>query len=310
MKSLVCILLLFFNLFVYSQKERNLSLSDDQGKLFGSLLLADSENAPLVIIVPGSGPTDRDGNNAIAGKNNSLKMLAQHLYENNISTFRMDKRGVGESQNALLSEENLLFDHYVDDLVDWIHKLKKETNASKIIVAGHSEGSLIGMLAAKKTKADAYISIAGAGMKADSILKIQLSGQPEQLKTAAFEIIDKLAKGDTISEIHPFLYNLFRPSIQKYLINWFQYDPGKIIAELTVPVLIIQGENDLQVTKIDAEILHRNNKNSRLVLIKTMNHVLKNCSNNYQENMKTYANPDLPIDKTLINEIASFVKKL
>ena len=133
---------------------------------------------PVVLLLSGSGPTDRNGNSPmLPGKNNSLQMLAEGLASNGIASLRYDKRGVGESAKAMMAEADLRFETYVDDAVAWCEQLRKDKRFSAVIIAGHSEGSLIGMLAAKRCNAAGFISIAGAGRAAADILRTQLAGK-------------------------------------------------------------------------------------------------------------------------------------
>ncbi|MFM8914138.1 MAG: alpha/beta fold hydrolase, partial [Flammeovirgaceae bacterium] len=178
---------------------------------------------------------------------------------------------------------------------------------SKVIVIGHSEGSLIGMIASEK--ADQFVSIAGAGQSADKLLKLQLVLQGKQVEQATFPIIDSLKIGRKVDNVSPFLYSLFRPSVQPYLISWFKFDPQVEIAQLKIPVLVVQGTNDVQVSVDDAKSLVRTNVHAKLLLIEEMNNILKIVKGDRQANLMTYSNPSLPISDELINEVSRFIFK-
>ncbi len=235
-------------------------------------------------------------------------MLAHQLAENGIASVRYDKRGVGASAAALADENHIRFDHYVEDATAWTQTLNSDKRFSHVFVLGHSEGSLIGMLAAKDN-ARGFISVAGPGRPADIVLREQLSAQPQMVQDMSFPILDSLKNGHTVLMVNPLLYTLFRPSIQPYLINWFSYDPQEVIQSLDQPVLIIQGTKDIQVTDTDAALLHQAQPESRLVLIENMNHVLKIVAGDRAENLATYNNPDLPISMELIVEVSDFILK-
>lgn len=287
--------------------ETNISLETKTGKLFGTVTTPKKfSKIPVALIIAGSGPTDRDGNNPYA-KTANLQKLAYALVENNIASLRFDKRGIGESKNAAKSEADLRFDDYVNDVRDWIKLLRKDNRFSKIIIIGHSEGSLIGMIAAND--ADEYISISGAGQSADKILREQLSNQPKQVKDTSFAIIDTLMMGKTVGHVNLLLYSLFRPSVQPYLISWFKYDPQIEIKKVKKPILIIQGTNDIQITVADAERLKRADPKVKLVLIKNMNHVFRIVNGDRQENLKTYNDPSIPISDELVKSIVEFIKR-
>jgi pimeloyl-ACP methyl ester carboxylesterase len=285
--------------------EKKMILQTKTGEIFGTLTTPEKFNKiPVALIIAGSGPTDRDGNNPVM-KNNSLKMLSVELLKNGIATLRYDKRGIAESSAAGKSEIDLRFEDYVNDAKEWINLLKRDKRFSKIIVIGHSEGSLIGMIAG--TTADKYVSIAGAGQSADKILKEQLSAQPKIVTDIAFPIIDSLTKGVEVANVDPMLASLFRASVQPYIISWFKYDPQTEIKKLTIPVLILQGTNDIQVSVEDAKRLSNADPKAHLVLIKNMNHIFKIVEGDRQANIKTYSDPLLPIADELVKSIADFI---
>lgn len=276
------------------------------GDLFGTLTIPKSNAAlPLALIIAGSGPTDRNGNNSMM-KNDGLKQLAYTLADDTIASLRFDKRGIAASAAAGKKEGDLRFEDYVADVTGWILLLRKDSRFSKIIIIGHSEGSLIGMMAAKH--ADQFISIAGAGQSADVILKEQLSTQPDQVKDISFVILDSLKAGKTVDAVDPMFNALFRKSVQPYLISWFKYDPQEEIKKLSIPVLILQGTNDIQVKEEDANRLAKANPAAKLVLIENMNHVLKTVAGGRDVNIKSYNDPSLPVAPALVKAIADFIK--
>lgn len=306
-RLLICIFSLIISGSLFGQEEQIVVLETEKGNLEGTLLVPKNNfNGKVVLIIAGSGPTDRNGNNTMM-ENNSLKMLAEGLVENGVASLRYDKRGVGKSQQAGLEESELRFETYVNDAVDWIQWLEKKNSFDEIIIAGHSEGSLIGMLAAQSSDVDAFISIAGAGKSADKIIKGQLAGQPDFVMQTANEIIDQLLKGKTVDSVGQMFYSLFRPSVQPYLISWFKYDPAKEIARLDIPVLIVQGTTDLQVKTEESEILKEAHPEAKKVILEKMNHILKVAEAERQKNIQTYFDPELPLHDQLIESIVSFL---
>lgn len=255
MKLQAIALFFLFSFSLFSQEE-TLVLKTKTGDLEGTLLLVEGTTAtPLVIIIAGSGPTDRNGNNS-AMENNSLKMLAEELQKNNIASFRFDKRGVGQSSDVDKDESQMRPETFVNDIIDWITLLSKDKRFNYLIVAGHSEGSLFGMLAAKNNpQVHGYISISGAGRPIDEILKEQFEKIDPQAKKIIYGMLDQLKKGDTITNVPPLLYSVFRPSIQPYMTAWMKYNPQNEIKNLNIPILITTGSTDIQVKEIDAEVL-------------------------------------------------------
>ncbi len=296
-----------------SAQEQPVVLKTSTGDINGVLLKPIStKKIPVVLIIAGSGPTDKDGNQA-AVQNNSLKMLAESLKQNGIASLRFDKRGVAGSIKAVKQESDLRFDNYIDDVTGWINLLAQDKSFSKIIVAGHSEGSLVGMIASAKDKrVKKYVSIAGLGKPADEILKEQLSSRPQAVKDLVFPMFDRLKRGETIPDVPAPLNALFRPSIQPYMISWFKYNPQNEIKKLKIPSLIIQGDKDIQVSVKDAHLLTTaaGNKATEKIIV-NMNHVLKNTETTDQtEQIKNiYSNPSLPLNAEMVKEMVRFVQK-
>ena len=292
--------------------EEAITLCTSTGEIHGKLMLPESTlPCPVVLIIAGSGPTDMNGNSIGAGiSNNSLLYLAQELAANGIATVRYDKRGIGTSSAAGCKEEELRFDHYIDDAAAWADKLANDKRFKKVVIAGHSEGSLIGMVAATRSKAvKAYVSIAGCGSPAYEILEQQLQSQPAQLQEESAAICKELREGHTVEQIPFYLAALYRRSVQPYLISWFRYNPAQEIAKLNIPVLIVQGDKDIQVSVEEAEKLYSAQPAASLHIIENMNHILKQCDTTDQmKQLATYSNPDLPIKAELVSHIVEFIK--
>lgn len=300
-----------------------IELQTSTATLYGTLLRPQSSSpVPVVLIIAGSGPTDRNGNSPIlSGPNNSLKLLAEGLAAEGIASVRYDKRGVGETGKAMrlaaekantkLREEDLRFEGYIDDAVLWGKRLRTDQRFSTITVIGHSEGSLIGMVAAQRMPASAYVSIAGEGRPMQVILLEQVKGSlpPDLLKTTE-SILNQLAAGKTVETVPPALNIWFRPSIQQYMISWFHYNPSTEIAAMSMPVLIVQGTTDIQVSTQDARLLFGANPKAKLVMIDGMNHIFKTVSMDQDKQVASYSDPSLPVNPGLIDSISAFVKKV
>lgn len=312
-KTLHILILLSFSVLIMSAHAQNdtiyvetqITLKTSNGDIYGTLTTPkDFKKIPVALIIAGSGPTDRNGNNSMM-KNNSLKKLAYELSKKGIATLRYDKRGIAGSVKAGINEFDLRFENYIKDAKEWIQLLKQDNRFSQVIVIGHSEGSLIGMVAS--AAADKYVSVAGAGRSADIIIKEQLGNQPKIIQDLSFPIIDSLKSGYAVKKVPPMIATLFRPSVQPYIISWFKYDPEVLIKQVTIPTLIIQGTNDIQVSIKDAEILSHANPNARLVLINNMNHIFRIVEGDRQANMVTYSNENLPIAEELATSISDFI---
>ena len=282
--------------------------SFDGLEINGELIEVNPNYSDLVIIVAGSGPTDMNGNNKLY-ENNSYKMLAEALKEKEISSYRYDKRGVGKSLGKISSENEIKFYDYVRDLIEIISHFKKLDKFKNITIIGHSEGSLVGMLACQKINVEGYISIAGPAKTILKTLKRQLSFQPGFIQSMSQPILEKLENSELVDSIPPLLMSIFRPSIQSYLIDWDAYDPVKEISKIDIPILIIQGTTDIQVEVEDAIMLNNSSEGSKLQIIEGMNHVFRQASDNRLLNLQTYGNPELPIDNNMVNIISEFIDK-
>jgi alpha-beta hydrolase superfamily lysophospholipase len=284
------------------------------GALSGTIELPASKPPyAIVLIVAGSGPTDRDGNNPLLpGRNDSLKMIADHLAARGIASLRYDKRAIGQSKSAGMKEEDLRFETYVDDAVRWGEYLRKDPRFRALVIAGHSEGSLIGMIAAQKLRANGFISIAGAGLPGGQLILKQFRSPgipPDQMKSVE-NIVKSLEEGRKPESVPAGLFALFHPSVQPYLISWFKYDPAREIANLKMPVLILQGTTDIQVSVDDAKLLAAGDPAAKLVLIDGMNHVLKEAPTDRKKNIASYSDPSLPVVPKVLDEMVALIDGL
>lgn len=292
--------------------ETPITLDTPTGQLAGTLELPAGADKPRVaLLIAGSGPTDRDGNSSmIPGRNDSLKLLAAGLADAGIATVRYDKRGIGGSHAAGSAESALRFEMFVDDAAAWIARLKADPRFASVAVIGHSEGSLIGMLAAQQANAAAFVSIAGIADGASTLLRKQLEGKlPPELEKESERILVSLESGVVVDPVPPALATLFRPSVQPYLISWFKYVPAQRIAELTMPVLVVQGNTDIQVDVVQANRLHGARPGAKLEIIPGMNHVFKHVRAVPELQVASYGDPSLPVSPLLVKSIADFLQQ-
>jgi len=273
--------------------ETDISLQTPTGTLAGTLALPAKTPAPVVLIVAGSGPVDRNGNAGAMLQTNAYALLAAALAQRGIASVRYDKRGVGASAKALASENDVRIETYANDVAAWVRQLTADQRFSRTIVAGHSEGSLLGILALQQVKADAFVSLEGAGRPAGVVLDEQLKhALPPALDKKAEAVVAQLEQGKTVADPPPELAGLFRPSVQPFVISYMKYDPAKEIAKLSLPVTIVQGTADEQVTMDDANALKAADPSAKLVVIAGMNHLLKRP-------------PDQAIDPHVVDAVAS-----
>ncbi|MBA6065620.1 alpha/beta hydrolase [Pseudomonas mosselii] len=292
--------------------QRPIDLDTGQGVLHGSLLLPQQATPPpVVLIIAGSGPTDRDGNNPASGRIDNLKRLAQFLAGEHIASVRFDKRGVAASQPATPDERDLSVERYVADVVAWGRALRQDPRFGPLILVGHSEGALIASLAAEQAGASAVITLAGSGRPVADVLREQLALRlpPAQL-AGGVALIDRLQAGQTSLDVPAPLRQVFRPSVQPYLITLLHQDPAAAFARLKVPALIVQGRNDIQVEVADAERLKAAKPDAQLALIDGMNHMLRISPREMDQQRDSYRNPELPLARELGERIVLFIHGL
>ena len=315
MKLLFLIISIFCSINNYSQQQKDPQLFSKEEISINTLLkgtlyfpVKPTKKTNLVILIAGSGPTNRDGNQ-IGLINNSLKYLAEELAKQNSAVFSYDKRIIAQMIAGTVNEKTLSFDDFINDAKEVITYFKTQNKYNKIIVAGHSEGSLIGMIAAKDN-ADAYISLAGAGRTIDFVIEDQIEKQAPFLKEEVKKDLELLKKGETFELKNPILASLFRESVQPYMISWIKYDPTVEIKKLNIPILIINGTKDLQVAISEAELLKKAKREATIEIITNMNHLFKEIKGDTAENKNSYTNPDLPVIPQLITIVNQFLKTL
>ncbi|MBC3847064.1 alpha/beta hydrolase [Winogradskyella echinorum] len=313
MKLYFIVAFFFISLISFSQETLQAELFSEEElsinkHIDGTLLMPlnlDSKKPNLAIIIAGSGPTNRDGNQNFL-KNNSLKKLAEELSNNNIATFRYDKRIVKQIRQGNV-DNDIMFDDFVTDASSVIDYFKEKDLYSKIYVIGHSQGSLVGMLAAKD-KADGFISLAGAGQNIGNVIVEQVTNMAPKLGEEAQKVVNKLKDGQTTTDYPNALASVFNSDIQPFMINWMKYTPTEVIKELEMPVLIINGTKDLQVSENEAKLLKEANEKATLTIIENMNHVLIEIKGDDLENSKSYNESYRPTSTHLIISIVEFIR--
>ena len=296
-----------FLLFAFPVLSQEVSVVSNDITLSGTLLEPDQPTKKAVMIIAGSGPTDRDGNSSVGLKTDCMKLMAESLTKSGYATLRYDKRGIGKSVSALLQPEAMRFEFFVNDAVAWVEFLEKK-GYDDITVIGHSQGSLVGMLAAQRSGIDRFISLAGPGFPVQTMLKEQLSAQPAMISEVANPMLDSLAAGHEVKNVPPMLASLFNPSIQPFLRSWMKYDPAEEVKKLKIPVLILQGSTDIQVQVKDGEQLKKAQPSATLVTLEGMNHVLRIAPEDRMQNIATYNQPELPLHPELMSTLISFLE--
>ncbi|RDS77140.1 alpha/beta fold hydrolase [Alteriqipengyuania lutimaris] len=285
-----------------------------QGELAGTLEGDPAEGAPAVLIVPGSGPTDRDGNSPLGVAAQSYKLLAEALAQRGIASVRIDKRGMFASAGAIPDPNAVTVADYVDDLEAWSDTIAQRTGGHCVWLLGHSEGGLVSMAAAAKDPARycGLLLVASPGVNTGDVIRAQLAANPANapILPQVDEIIAKLKASENVplGEMHPGLIPLFGPQVQGFVGSMLRLEPAELIAKHDLPVLILNGREDLQTPAADAEALAAARPDATLVLLDGVNHVLKQVPNGSRaENIASYSDPELPLAPGVAEAIADFV---
>jgi uncharacterized protein len=285
------------------------------GPLRGTLLSpGPGTPAHLVLIIPGSGPTDRNGNGAGGLRANTYRLLAQGLLENEIASVRIDKRGLFGSAAAVPDANAVTIDDYAADIATWVRTVRQKTGVQCVWLAGHSEGGLVALVAMQKPDGICgAILLATPGRPLSMILRQQIAAVPglADVSNQANTILDELDAGTAVpaGAIPPKLLPLFRPEVQGLLISEMRLDPGKLIADVNKPVLILQGRKDLEINAVDASVLKQNSRLGTLVWLENANHFLKDVGPvDYSDDWKVDSDSSIPLDPSVITTISSFIK--
>jgi pimeloyl-ACP methyl ester carboxylesterase len=285
------------------------------GPLKGVMLSPGAPPGPVALIIPGSGPTDRDGNSPLGIRASTYKLLAQDLAARGMTTVRIDKRGMFASAAATPDANAVTIADYVNDVNSWVAALQKRTGAACVWLIGHSEGGLVAMAASRKQAGICgLVLIAAAGRPLGEVMREQIKANPANgpLVGQAMSAIDSLEQGRRVDTagMHPALQGLFAPQVQGFLISAFSYDPRRLLADEQKPVLVLQGKRDIQVSVADAQLLNQAAAHATLVLLPDVNHALKSVvSDDRRANLATYADPGLPLAPDVASSIADVIKR-
>jgi len=269
---------------------------------------------PVALIIPGSGPTDRDGDNPLGVTAAPYRLLAEALAERGIATVRIDKRGMFASKAAVRDPNAVTIPDYVADTAAWVAATRQATGAKCVWLIGHSEGGLVALAAAQELEGlCGLVLVAAPGRPLGDVIKDQIRANPMNLTliVPADNAIDILESGRLVNvDALPVpLRGLFDPAVQGFLISVFSYDPAALAAEVKLPLLIVQGGKDLQVATADAERLAAANPAAKLAVLPGVNHVLKDVAEGTPANLAAYRDPALPLGKGVAEAVAGFITR-
>jgi len=291
--------------------EIDVAIPAEGGMLAGTLTMPAGDTVvPGVLLLAGSGPTDRDGNQP-GLRNDMLRWLARGLGERGIATLRVDKRGIGESAAAGGDESALRFARYVADARIWHRFLAGQPRIGGTFLAGHSEGALIAMATARDEPVNGLVLLASPGTPLGTVLGRQLdaAGLPPPLLDRANLIIGSIERGEVVRNVPGELAPIFRPSVQPYLASLFAIDPVEALAATGAPALVVHGTHDLQIEAADAERLQAARPGVVLVMLDGVNHVLRRTPRERDANLAAYADPDRDLAPGVVDAVARFLQR-
>ncbi|HYK11902.1 MAG TPA: alpha/beta fold hydrolase [Gemmatimonadales bacterium] len=283
--------------------------------LYGTLTVPKGAKGPVpvILIVAGSGPTDRNANSPAGVRSNAYAQLAWRLAEQGIGSLRYDKRGIAASRGAMDSAiiARTTMQDYANDVRNLADTLHKDHRFSKVILVGHSEGSALSIMAAHDGAPVAgVVSMAGMGRPFGVVLREQLA---QQLDTTTVRMYDTSMTAYLAGRDPPvpsYLASLFVPALRNYIRSMMAFDP-KEVGQLHCPVLVLQGDYDVQISVADAEALHAADPSSKLVVLPGDTHMFKPAaSKDRMAQVPAYTDPTLPIDPKVVSTITDWIKQL
>jgi pimeloyl-ACP methyl ester carboxylesterase len=266
----------------------------------GTIVHPASGRGPGLLLLAGSGPTDRDWNSALLqGKNGSGRLLAEALAARGMTVLRFDKAFSG--RNPGLPIADLSLDTYRDEAAAALELLRSrpEVDPTRLFVAGHSEGGIHATRLAQLLGAQmrGVVLIAAPGRSLAEILEVQLEQNvlaptigAEQAQAEMGPIraaLRAFVAGESVDpktassrpQVVGILSALMAPPVARIGRALASFDPAQGVASVQAPVLVLQGGKDVQVDPLDAERLVAARKSaSKAVdyfLVPTADHVLK-----------------------------------
>jgi hypothetical protein len=291
--------------------EQQLTFASGELQLAGTLTLPIGEpRPPIAVIVAGSGPTDRNGNQGPGLRTNTYAQLAWGLARAGIASLRYDKRVLPTTKGPVILPE-MTFDDFVSDVSAAVAAVRQ--GHPKVIVIGHSEGGNLAIRAAARgAPVDGLVLASTPGRDMRVILREQLSRQVDPETLVQFDsALSRYLRGEDPGELPPALRPLVAPVNRRFMQGWVTQDPAAELAGLQVPVLIVQGDMDIQIRVTDAQALKAAKADAQLFIVPGGAHSLKPASDTLLgPQLPTYTDPTLPLVAGVVDTIVAFVGRV
>lgn len=289
-------------------------VQNDLGALEGTLDVPEGCGPmPVVVILSGSGSTDRDGNSPGATDKPAIyRVLAKTINDAGFAALRYDDPGIGKSTRAVpVAVEDFRYEMEVHAAALFIAKLRTDGRFGSVVAAGHSQGSLTGILAAATQPIDGFISLAGAGRPVGTLLREQLAPKLSAAQLVKLDAaIAKLESGEVAGPLEAPLDKILPVEVQPYMISWMKLDPKTEIMRLRGPALLLQGKMDIQVQEIDAQLLGQGKADAKIVLVDDMGHMLRKVAAKDSDSQQASYAEALPLHPAAVAAIAEFLGTL
>jgi alpha-beta hydrolase superfamily lysophospholipase len=264
----------------------------------------DVDKPPVALLIAGSGTTDHDGNGPQV-KPATLKKLSEQLVARKIATLRYDKRGAGGWKPEFGKPEDFRFVNFVDDAAELVNYLRASGKFSKVVVIGHSEGGLVGILTTRRVPVDRLVLLVTGARRQGDLVKAQLEKTvPSDVFEPIAKAIDAVMAGQIVDPPPPGFS--VAPSMQPGIASAFTEDPIDPLKKITEPTLIIGGGRDRQVARVDFAALSAASPVAKTLWLPDMNHVLVDVTDE-ADDIKAYNDAERPLDPAMIDAVAAFV---
>jgi alpha-beta hydrolase superfamily lysophospholipase len=264
----------------------------------------DVDKPPVALLIAGSGTTDHDGNGPQV-KPATLKKLSEQLVARKIATLRYDKRGAGGWKPEFGKPEDFRFVNFVDDAAALVNYLRSSGKFSEVVVVGHSEGGLVGILTMRRVPVDRLVLLVTAARRQGDLVKAQLEKTvPPDVFEPIAKAIDAVMAGQIVDPPPPGFS--VAPSMQPGIASAFTEDPIDPLKKVTEPTLIIGGGRDRQVARVDFAALSAASPVAKTLWLPDMNHVLVDVADE-ADDIKAYSDAERPLDPAMIDAVAAFV---
>lgn len=329
--------------FPYRSEEVTVRNERDGINLAGTLTLPEKGTKfPAVVMVTGSGAQNRD--EEIMG-HKPFFVIADYLTRNGIAVLRCDDRGTAASQGTHATATNEDFATDTEAMVNYLRS-RKEINAKKIGIIGHSAGGIIAFIVAKKDPSIAFVvSLAGAGVRGDSLMlkQVELISKsqgmpdavwqgmkpsirnryailqqtdktPEELQKELYADVTKTMSPEQLKDLNTIqqLSAQISSMTSPWYLHFIRYDPAQDLKKLKCPVLALNGEKDIQVdaamnlAAIQERITGNGNKNVTVKAYPNLNHLFQTCE---KGTLAEYGQLEETINPEVLKDIIEWIRK-